>query len=396
MQIGPHKFDRWELAGSLGDLGTLIPLMVGLIALCGLNPTSVLLIVGSAYITAGLYYRLPIPVQPLKAMSALAIGLELDGGTIAAGALWMGAILLILSSFNLLRFLSKLFSKPIVRGIQLSLGLILMRKAFQFMVGDGLNGILIGLSGLAILLLLRGNRRLPGAIAVVLFGTLTGYFLKSVHVDIDPQILSVVLPSLSQFQVAFFLLVIPQLPLTLGNAIIATGETAEQYFKERARRVTPCALSRTMGLTNILAGFFGGMPICHGSGGLTAHHRFGARTGGANLIIGSFFLAGAVFFTKSVLTLFFLLPLSLLGVLLFYVGVQHACLIHDLKGRTDLSLAILIGGISILTGNLAIGFGAGILMRTLISVFKARRPREAFSRVPSRSRTSFIKGEIPS
>ena len=382
MQIGPYRFDRLELAGSLGDLGTLIPITVGLITICGLNPTSVLLIVGSAYIVAGLYYRLPIPVQPMKAMGAIAIGLGLGEQTISAGALWMGAFLLILSSFNLLYVVSKLFSKPVIRGIQLALGLILIRKALQFMLSDGWHGILLGLSGLALLSLLRGSKRFPASIAVVLFGVLIGPFLKGIPLDVDPRMSEILFPSLEHFRGAFLLLVLPQLPLTLGNAIMATRETAHQYFKEGAKRVTTRALSRTMGLANILAGLLGGMPICHGSGGLTAHYRFGARSGGANLIIGSFCLAGALFFTKPVLILFSLFPLPLLGVLLFYVGFQHSLLIRDLRERGDLFLAILIGTLALLTGNLAIGFGAGILMRTLMSAFKARRPRKSLVRLP--------------
>ncbi len=399
MRIGAHKFDRGELAGSLADMGTLIPIMVGLIVICGLNATSVLLIIGLAYIMAGLYYRLPIPVQPLKAMGALAIGMGLSGATISAGAIWMGAILLILSCFNLLDFLSKLFTKPIIRGIQFGLGLILMKKALEFMAGDGLNGILIGLSGLAIILLLGSNKRFPASLAVILLGLLVAPFLQSVNrvnLDISAQIPRVAFPAWEQFPLALVLLVIPQLPLTLGNAIMATRETADQYFKEKAKRVTPRALSRTMGLANILAGFLGGMPICHGSGGLTAHYRFGARTGGANLIIGSFFLAGALFFTRPALIFFSLLPLSLLGVLLFWVGLQHSRLISDLKERTDVSLAILIGAVSILTSNLALGFATGILLRYLVLAFQSLRARRSLAPLPfpARELHSLTKEEL--
>ena len=376
LKIGPYKFDRGELAGSLGDLGVLLPLMIALITINGLNPISVFLVVGLTYIVAGLYYRVPMPVQPLKAMSALAIGLGLGRETIAAGGLWMGAILLLLSFPYILTPLSRLFSKPIIRGIQLSVGLILIKRALGFMGEDGLSSITMGAAGLAIIFILRSNKRLPASLLVIGFGLVIGLFTirGGGEGNIDVSSLSLSFPSSKHFQTAFFLLVIPQLPLTIGNALMAARETAHQYFPEQARRVTLPSLSRGMGLANLLAGFTGGMPICHGSGGLTAHYRFGARTGGATVIIGSLFLLGAIFFAGPLLRLFLLLPLPILAALLFYVGFQHCLFIRDLKEGTDLSLALLIGAVAILSRNLAIGFGAGIGVQYL--VFNRRQKTE--------------------
>ncbi len=374
MKAGPFIFDRRELGGSFGDLGTLVPIMVGLITICGLNPFAVLLMVGVAYIAAGLYYRLPVPVQPLKALGAIAIGAGLGREEISAGAISIGVVLLLLSSFNLTGFISRLFSKPIVRGIQLGLGLILMKKALEFISADGVPGIIIGICGLAILLVLRRNRHLPGSIALVLAGVLVGFFTKGLPDSIAPEAPKIAFPSLQNFQLAAVLLVIPQLPLTLGNAVVASSETARQYFKEKAYRVTPRALSLSMGVINVLTGLLGGMPICHGSGGLTAHYKFGARTGGANLMIGSLFLVGAVFFVRPALVFFSLIPLSVLGVLLGYVGLQHSLFLRDLKQREDIAIAVLVAAVSIFTSNLAIGFAAGIALWHIPRMFKARRP----------------------
>lgn len=372
--------------------------MIALLTINGLNPTSVFLIVGLTYVIAGLYYRVPMPVQPLKAMSALAIGLGLGKETIAAGGLWMGIILLLLSFPYILTPLSKLFSRPIIRGIQLSVGLILIRRAFGFISEDGLSSITMGVAGLAIFFLLRNNRRLPASLIVLGFGLIIGFFTGrgGGEVNIDVGSLSLSFPSSKHFQMAFLLLVIPQLPLTIGNALMAARETAHQYFREQARRVTLPSLSRGMGLANLLAGLTGGMPLCHGSGGLTAHYRFGARTGGATIIIGSFFLLGAIFFARPLLLLFLLLPLPILAVLLLYVGFQHCLFIRDLRKGTDLSLAILIGAVSILTRNLAIGFGAGIVIRYLISAYRYWRPRESFTGppLPTRELRPLRKGEL--
>ncbi len=373
MRAGPFIFDRRELGGAFGDLGTLVPIMVGLITICGLNPVAVLLMVGVAYIAAGLYYRLPVPVQPLKALGAIAIGAGLGRETISAGAISIGVVLLLLSSFDLARLVSKLFSKPVIRGIQLGLGLILMRRALEFISGDGMTGIIMGICGLAVLLVLRRNRHLPGSIALVLAGVLIGFFTKGIPGGIAPEAPNVAFPSLQHFGLAAVILVIPQLPLTLGNAVVASSETARQYFKEKACRVTPRALSLSMGVINVLTGLLGGMPICHGSGGLTAHYKFGARTGGANLMIGSLFLVGAVFFVRPALVFFSLIPLSVLGVLLGYVGLQHALFVRDLKQREDLAIAVLVAVVSIFTSNLAIGFATGIALWHLPRIFKARR-----------------------
>ena len=210
----------------------------------------------------------------------------------------MGVILLLLSFPGILTPLSKLFSKPIIRGIQLSVGLILMKRALEFMGEDGLSSIIMGVAGFAVIFLLRNSKRLPASLLVIGLGLSIGLFTikgrGGGNIDVGSLFFS--LPSSKQFRMAFLLLVIPQLPLTIGNALMAARETAHQYFREQARRVTLPALSRGMGLANLLAGFTGGMPLCHGSGGLTAHYRFGARTGGATIIIGSLFLLGAVFF----------------------------------------------------------------------------------------------------
>ncbi|NOX97115.1 MAG: sulfate permease [Nitrospirae bacterium] len=383
MRIGPYKFDHWELAGSLGDLGVLLPLMIALITINGLNPVAVFLAVGLTYIVTGLYYRLPMPVQPMKAMSALAIGLGLGKETIAAGGLLMGVLLLLLSFPGILTPLSKLFSRPIIRGIQLSVGLILIKRALGFISVDGWSSIIMGGGGLIVLFLLRDNRRLPISLLVIGFGVVIGFFTLrgggKGNIDVGSLLLS--FPSLKHFQMAFLLLVIPQLPLTIGNALMAARETAHQYFPEQARRVTLPALSRGMGLANLLAGFTGGMPLCHGSGGLTAHYRFGARTGGANIIIGSLFLLGSIFFARPLLRLFLLLPLPILAALLFYVGFQHCLLIRGLKKGTDLFLALLIGSVAILSRNLAIGFGVGIVVQYLVS--KRRQKKSDICNLPS-------------
>jgi SulP family sulfate permease len=165
-------------------------------------------------------------------------------------------------------------------------------------------------------------------------------------------------------------MVVPQLPLTLGNAVVATSDVARTYFGDKAKRVSPRALTASKGIANIIAGLLGAMPMCHGSGGLTAHYRLGARTGAANLMIGGILLAIGVLFRWEALPILQLIPLSVLGVLLVIIGVYHALLIGDLTAKTDLALAGTVGVVAIITGNLTIGFAAGIVFYHLLKFLK--------------------------
>src|SRR5207302_1587725 len=100
--LAAMRFDRSELAGAVADLGVLVPIAVALIVKNGLSPTAVLLPAGLLYAVAALVYRLPVPVQPLKAFGAIAIAKGLGADEIAAGALLMGAIFFVLGSTGLI------------------------------------------------------------------------------------------------------------------------------------------------------------------------------------------------------------------------------------------------------------------------------------------------------
>lgn len=376
----------------MGDLGTLLPLMVALILINGLNPTSVLVSVGLFYIIAGLYYRIPTPVQPLKAVSAIAISLGLSASVLGAAGLLMGAILLLLSFTNLITHVVKLFPQAVVRGIQLSIGLILFRKGIELAINKqtfisgaahspGLNqfplGILLAISALLIFVLfkfvfLKQSQRFPPSLAMLTFGLGAGIIFSPVSgLDkLSPQLPNLTLPGAADFWLALTVLVIPQLPLTLGNAVVGMWDTARTYFQDKAHRVTPRALTTSMGLANITAGLLGAMPMCHGSGGLTAHYKLGARTGAANVMIGGLLLTLGIFFGYAALPFLSLIPLSVLGVLLAIVGIYHAFLIRDLTARKQLAVAGAVAVVAIVTGNLALGFGAGILLHHLLRCSK--------------------------
>jgi SulP family sulfate permease len=229
-------------------------------------------------------------------------------------------------------------------------------------------GIIIGV-GLGILtLVLLENKKLPAALVVVFAGLAVGLILgKREGLDISivgiyrPSILPFGFPPWADFAAALFVLAIPQLPMTVGNAVVANADLSEQYFGEASRKVSYRGLCISMALANFLSFFLGGMPMCHGAGGLASRYRFGARTAGSNLIIGGIFVSLAVFLGGQILSVISLLPMSALGVLLVFAGGQLALTILDMKERKELFIPIMVLGIT-LASNLAVGFLAGIAL----------------------------------
>ncbi|GBC59189.1 sulfate permease [Desulfonema ishimotonii] len=388
MEIRSYKFDRTEFAGSLGDLGTLIPLSVALILINGLSATSVLLMIGLFYIFSGFYFRLPIPVQPLKLVSAIAIAFpeKVTLPILAAAGMTFGACLLMLSLTGLIDWLARFFRKPIMRGIQLGLGLILFNKGMAlilkpelfingadsaiYIAGVPLNPV-IGIAGGMLTLVLLASKRFPAALVLVsaglMFGILAGA-LNNADLTPGPTAVRFYIPTLSDFSSALILLVIPQMPLTLGNAVMGTADTCLTLFGEddRVRRATYRGFSTSMGLMNLFTGMIAGMPMCHGSGGLAAHYRFGARTGGSNLMIGLLFVILGLGFGQIGISFLSAIPNAVLGVLLVFAGLELLMLIRDIKEKNDLFVAGLIAGIGFATHNMGIAFFTGIIVMNLM------------------------------
>ncbi|MCP5086718.1 MAG: sulfate permease [Rhodobacteraceae bacterium] len=373
-----HRFDRNELAGSLSDLGTLLPLTIALVLINSVPLATTLLVVGGLYVFGGLYYHLPIPVQPLKVVSAVAIASQLPVETIAASGLILGVILLILAATGAIDLVAKVFTRPIVRGIQLGLGMILMIKGVEFVAAPELilNGPagapwlnpVVGVIGAVIVLIFVENKRFPAALLLLGFGVLVGLTLgERPEMQLENSGLVLIPPDFSHFWNAFFLLVLPQFPLTIGNAIISTRDVAITKFGEaKSARVTLRALLTSMGVTGLISGSIGAMPVCHGAGGLAAAYRFGARTGGSNLIIGVIAIVLALLFTDQALLVLTLIPKSILGVLLFFAGLELARMIIDTKGKWDLMTALAIASVSVATSNMGIGVLAGFAMQGII------------------------------
>lgn len=376
-----------EAAGSLGDLATFLPLALGLVAVNGLNPTALFLSAGLLYLLAGLYFRVPIPVQPLKATSALAIALAVPAGTVVAAAFWVGVLLLLVSLLPLDSWIERIFTRPVVRGIQLGIGVLLVKAGLAPVLATPagaeplaggippwIAGVAMAVVVAAIIGFSRGSRRYPATLVVIPFGVLAGRLFGSFWLPgglalgwVAP---AVRLPTEADLYTVFVVLLLPQIPLTLANSVTATAQAARSYFGEDARRVTHRALAASLGIGNLAAGLVGGMPMCHGSGGLTAHYRFGARTGASNIFIGGLFILAALFLGKSLPAICRLLPTPVLGALLVYVGVQHARLARDVLGcKREGAIAGAIGLATLLMGNLAVAFAGGVALQAAANKF---------------------------
>ncbi|HEV3478762.1 MAG TPA: putative sulfate/molybdate transporter, partial [Gaiellaceae bacterium] len=178
---------------------------------------------------------------------------------------------------------------------------------------------------------------------------------------------------------AFTVLVLPQLPLSFANSCLATADAARVYFGDRARHVRPGRLATTFGSANLLAGALGGMPVCHGAGGLTAHVAFGARTGGAPLVMGVALLTLGLGFGAGLAALLTAFPLPILAGLLATAGLLHIGLLRDLRGLPAWALALAVGLVGYqvhlalaLVGGLAVYWGA-----RAVAALAGLRPRTA-------------------
>jgi len=374
-----YRFDRMEFAGSLGDLGTMLPLAIGMIVLNKLYATNVFILVGFFYIASGIYFKVTTPVQPMKVIGAYAIAVGLTPTQIVASSLWMGIFVLFLGTTGLIQVIGKYTPKSTVRGVQLGVGVVLMVKGLKLMIMPDPNlavqtlgpvsmSIILGAVGLVLTLFLLDNKKLPAALVIIILGIAIGILIGkplraeafnwSIHF---PKLIPYGWPSLNDFLWVLPVLVLPQIPMTIGNAIISNTDVMHEYFGKRAQRATYRSVSNSQGLADIVSFFLGGIPMCHGAGGLAAHYRFGARTAGANLIIGGIFVSLALIFGENMVAILNLLPFSLLGVLLVFAGLQLAIMIQDVEDRKDLFVVLLMLGIA-LASNLAVAFIVGLIV----------------------------------
>ncbi len=328
MRTGGNDYNVRELAGAFGDLGTLIPFMVGYITVARMNPAGVLVAFGVFKILAGIMFRTPIPIQPMKAIGTAAIS---SAGAITPGAIWAsglftGVLWLVMGLSGAVTWIARITSRPVVQGLVLGLGLGFLLEGIKLAQDE------VGLAAVAVALtfVLLSHERVPAMLVLLGLGVVLALTRQ-------PELLSELgavsfrfqLPDLALTKIGWqdvltgvLVLGLPQAGLTLGNAIVATVEENNQLFPDRPVTVRGIAIDH--GIMNLVGTAIGGVPMCHGAGGMAGHVRFGARTGGALVILGVLVLLTGLFFAESVGTLFKLFPPALLGVILMFGGLELA------------------------------------------------------------------------
>jgi sulfate permease, SulP family len=382
------RFDRHELAGGLGDAGLLIPLAVAMITLNGINATAAFVLVGAAYAGTALYFRVPVPVQPLKAFAAAAIALDLGPEVIAAGALLMAAAMALLAASGLAGWLAARFPLVLVRGIQAAVALLLAKAAIELAERGNWEGlpaiapvasVAMAIAACLVLLAARRSQLFPGSLVVLGAGLIVGLAVGGIPagINLGPEPVTLAVPDGAAFGTALTALVIAQLPLTFGNSIVATADAERSYFGAAASRVRPNRLAASIGTWNVAAGLAGGLPMCHGAGGVTAHYKLGARTAAATLSAGMIFAALGLALGDSLPALLQVLAPGALAGMLLFVAIQHALLAASLERASERLIAAGVGAVTVVAGNLAIGFGVGALALLLRGAWRRRTGQPA-------------------
>jgi len=327
----PNRFDLPEWAGAFGDLGTLIPFVAAYVSILKMDANGLLVAFGVSLIAAGSLYRTPFPVQPMKAIGAAAvspsmIALGVVPATVIGAALTTGLLWIFLAVTGLGRRATRWVPRSALLGVVMGLGFSFMLGGIRMMSGSPwVAGLLLALT-----LLMLGRPRVPAMLLLLAIGVAIALIGQPglVH-DLRALRPGFKLPALAWHSLSandlwtgLFLLALPQLPLTFGNAFIAITEENNRLFPDRPVSERSVALST--GLMNLASSLIGGIPMCHGAGGMAGHVQFGARTGGSSIILGSILLAAGLFLSASIGTVFRIFPPSVLGVILFLAGLQLA------------------------------------------------------------------------
>ena len=377
------RLNAHEVAGSLGDLGTFLPLLVGMASQNGLNFAAALFFAGLFNILTGLTFSIPMAVQPMKAIAAVALTEGLTVPQILAAGATVSVVVLMLGVTGLIDWLNRVVSKSVVRGLQLALGLSLLMKGMQMVAGTNQwfapDSYLTGLCSALVVLLLFFSRKVPAAL--VLFGV--GLMLAVwTHPGVAGSLgVGFTLPSWSppaweDFVTAFPKAALPQIPLTTLNSVIAVCALSVDLFPDR--RAEPRRVAVSVGIMNLVACWFGGMPMCHGAGGLAGQYRFGARTNGSILFLGAVKMLLAIFIGTSLMALCRAFPASVLGVMLAFSGMELALVCRDQTSRADAFAMLLTAAACLGLNNIALGFLLGLAMTwgLRLGLFHVEGPEE--------------------
>ncbi|MBI3079463.1 MAG: sulfate transporter [Deltaproteobacteria bacterium] len=365
MKLAGNTYDRMELAGAFGDLGTLIPFVLGYITLTKLDPAGVLLAFGLGNLAAGLWFRTPVGVQPMKAIGAAAIS---QGEWVTPGMIWSAGAFtalfwLTMGLSGAIAWVARVTTKPVVRGLMLGLGLSFVLEGLGMMREQPV----VAIAGALIVLLLLSSTRAPAMLVLLAFGTLVAFWQQpGLFADLRLFAPALHLPTprlggigAREMLSGIVLLALPQAALTVGNAIIGMAAEHNEHFPDRP--VTVQRLSLSHGLLNAISAAVGGAPMCHGAGAVAGHVRFGARTGGSMVILGLLLAGLGLFYGYAAVRLLQAFPRPLLGTILVFAGVELASMIRDIRGRRPhVFIVVITAGVAI--WNVGVAYLVGLLL----------------------------------
>ena len=360
-----NRFDLPEWSGAFGDLGALIPFVAAYVSILKMDANGLLVAFGAALIAAGSLYRTPFPVQPMKAIGAAAVSQNalaagLGSAAVVGAALTTGLMWIALAATGFGRRAAAWVPRPALMGVVMGLGFSFMLEGIRMMSARPW----ISAPLLALTLLLLGRPRVPAMLVLLAIGVALALInepgllqqLGALKPEFRIPTLAWRSLSMADLWTGFILLALPQLPLTFGNAYLLITEENNRLFPDRP--VSERAVAYSTGLMNLGAGLLGGIPMCHGAGGMAGHVQFGARTGGSSIILGSILLCAGLFLAASIDTVFRMFPHHVLGVILFLAGLQLALGSRDTGAeKTDRFVVLATAAMAIWNVGVAVLFG---------------------------------------
>uniref|UniRef100_A0A2P2JI15 Uncharacterized protein MANES_11G049600 n=1 Tax=Rhizophora mucronata TaxID=61149 RepID=A0A2P2JI15_RHIMU len=419
-----------ELSGAVGDLGTFIPIVLTLTLVSHLDLSTTLIFTSLYNISTGLLFGVPMPVQPMKSIAAVAVSElpHLTTSQIATAGATTAATLLILGATGLMSFLYRFLPLPVVRGVQLSQGLSFAFSAIKYIRYNqdfqtsksttsrpwlGLDGLILAISALLFLILTTGsgddhsdtdhdnsmtrprgrvNQRLrllsaiPAALIVFLFGLVLCFVRDpSIFKDLKfgPSKIKLLDITWEDWKIGFLRGAIPQIPLSILNSVIAVCKLSADLFPDRELSVTKVSVS--VGVMNLVGCWFGAMPVCHGAGGLAGQYRFGARTGASVVFLGIGKLVIGLVFGNSFVRILNQFPIGILGVLLLFAGIELAMASKDMNTKEESFVMLVCAAASLTGSSAALGFGCGILLHLLLKLRSMECPCFGLSTMGSKA-----------
>lgn len=348
-------------------MGTFLPLLVGMSTQNGLNFAAALFFAGVFNLVTGLMFSIPMAVQPMKAIAAVAITEGLTVSEILAAGASVSLIILLFGVSGLINWLDRAVPRSVVRGLQLALGLSLLMKGLQMVAGTGAwvapDSYVTGIVAALLVIALASSQAIPAALLLFVGGIVLSW---SIHPEVvrslnfAPTIPVWSPPQWSAFVTAFPVATLPQIPLTTLNSVIAVCALSADLFPHQ--RAEPRRVAVSVGVMNLIACWFGGMPMCHGAGGLAGQYRFGARTNGSILFLGCVKIVIAILFGAKLMETCRVFPASILGVMVAVSGLELGRAAAVPTGQNDAYVVLLTTGVCLGLNNIALGFALGCVV----------------------------------